>query len=119
MYYLDTIIFAKQMLPPNWRDARLTFAIVLLAPFKSILLDFAGFRSRAKLNVNLTAQTIVIEHYIKQMTHLNYGVYISQTTVVNEFKVNVPITGILYKNEIQIFLKKIIPAGRKYELIFY
>lgn len=119
MYYLDTIIFAKQMLPPNWRDARLTFTIVLLGPFKSILIDFANFRNRTKLNVNLSAQTIVVEHHIKQITGLTYGIFITQTTVVNEFKVNVPAAAVEHKNSIMIFLKKTIPAGKKYELIFY
>lgn len=119
MYFLDTVIFAKQMIPPNWRDYRLSFLIVLLTPFKSILNDFENFRTEAKSRVNLTAQTIVIEHHIKEITGLNYGVFINQTTIVNQFKVNVPIGSISFKNEIELFLKKIIPAGRNYELIFY
>ena len=107
------------MLPPNWRGAKLSFAIALLAPLFNLLEDFQQFRTSAELRVNLSAQTIVIEHHIRAITGLNYGVYITQTSIVNQFKVNVPIGSINYRHEIALFLNKIIPAGKDYEILFY
>ena len=119
MFFLDTTILAKQLLPPNWRDARFLFIITLLAPFKRVMNDFTVFRKQTRLESNLSAQTIVVEYKIKQLTGLNYGVFISQTNTVNEFRVNIPVSAIGQKAKISFFLKKTIPAGRKYDLIFY
>lgn len=119
MSMLDVNLLAKQLLPPNWRVFKWSYVLALLAPLKSINSEFEQFKSDTLMRVNLTAQTIVVEHHIRNITGLTYGVFINQTLIINQFVVNVPIGSIGHQNEIKIFLNKVIPAGRNYTLIFY
>ena len=133
MYFLDLNILAKQLLPPSWRVIRetvgavttekdsgqMSFLKVALKPFKVLLLDFNTFRQEAKSKVNLSAQTMVIEHHIEQLTSIRYGVFVSDEDAPNRFSVNVPTNGQTKEQEIRQFLRKVVPAGRSYQLIFY
>ncbi len=133
MYFLDLNILAKQLLPPNWRVIKETDGISaaekdsgefnylksVLIPFKLLLDDFHAFRKQVVKNINLTSQTIIIEDHIKKITGISYGIFIQDGNQINYFKVNVPLLGQSKEKEIIQFLRKIVPAGRKYELLFY
>ena len=119
MYFLNVNILASQLLPPHWRDARLMYMKAILKPFAVIIQDFTSFRTASKSAINLTPQTMIIEHHLKKITGISYGIFIADTSLPNHFKIHIPSGEQNHLNEITVFLKKIIPAGRKYELIFY
>ncbi len=133
MYFLDIEILIKQLLPPSWRMIKETVGTVTierdsgqmnylkatLKPFKLLLQDFHAFRKQAKSKVNLSAQVVVIEHHIEQLTGIRYGIFVSNEAAPNHFSVNVPIAGQTKEKEIIQFLQKVVPAGRKHQLIFY
>ncbi len=133
MYFVDINILIKQILPPSWRYVKVPdgdggfedketgkffFIKAILKPFDSLLSEFKDFRKSTKSKINLTPQVMVMEHHIKNITSLDYGVYISDVAI-GHFKVNVPDTAIAHENEILIFLNNITPIGRRYELNFY
>ncbi len=66
-----------------------------------------------------SAQTIVIERHIEQLTGIRYGIFVSDEAAPNLFSINVPVAGQTKEKEITQFLQKIVPAGRKHQLIFY
>ncbi len=133
MYFLDLNILAKQLLPPNWRINRtqISTAIIkrdsgyfnylqaILKPFEAILNDFKAFGKEIKTNVNLSAQTIVVENHIEELTGIRIGISVSDGSESSSFSINIPIAGQSHQREIIQFLQKIVPMGRKCELIFY
>jgi hypothetical protein len=129
MYFLNIVTYIKQILPPNWRismqlgiltdSGKFKILKVLLTPFNLLINDFNAYRYNALSEINLSAQTYVIEHYLMKITNINYGIYLSDTTSPNVFKVNIPISVISHRYEISSFLNKIIPAGRKYTINYY
>ncbi len=133
MYFLDLNILALQLLPPSWRvikqtvgsttlerdSGQMNYLKALLKPVKLLLQDFNAFRKAAKSKVNLSAQTMAIEHHIEQLTGIRYGIFLLDDPAPNHFSVNVPVAGQTKEKEITQFLQKIVPAGRKYQLIFY
>ncbi len=133
MYFLDLTILARQLLPPSWRNIKTTIGTIttekdsgqmnylktLLLPFKILLNDFHAFRKQVVKNINLTAQTLVIENHIKEITGISYGIFIQDGNQVNHFTVNVPLSVQAKEKDILQFLRNIVPAGRNYELLFY
>ena len=133
MYFLDLDILIKQLLPPWWRIIRKQtptgiietdsgetyFLKSVVAPFKLILQDFYQFQNLTKQNINLSGQTMVIEHHIEQLTGIRYGIFILDEPQVNHFSVNVPVSGQSKEKQINQFLQKIVPIGRRYQLKFY
>ncbi len=133
MYFFDLNILALQLLPPSWRviketvgtitternSGQMNYLKAVLKPFKLLLQDFHTFREQAKSKVNLSAQVVVIEHHIEQLTGIRYGIFVSDEAALNHFSVNVPVAGQTKEKEIIQFLQKVVPAGRKHQLIFY
>ncbi len=125
MYFLDLYRVILQIFPPNWRfkedgtdSPKVDFLHVILTPFKHLLNDFEIFRNESELNINLTAQVMVVENHIRNITGESYGVYVADTAI-NQFSVNVPATSTNKENEIRQFLNKVIPLGRNYTINFY
>ena len=133
MYFLDLNILALQLLPPCWRTSKqtagntttekhsgqLNYLKAVLAPFALLLEDFNAFRKGAKSKVNLSAQTMVIEHHIEQLTEMSYDIFVTDGTVPNHFSVNLPIVAQTKEKQIIQFLQKTVPAGRNYQIIYY
>lgn len=119
MYFLDINILAKQLLPPTWRTSKkLQFFTTVLIPFNHILSDFKIFRKETKSRVNLSSQVIIIEEHVKNITGIKSGVDIIDGEQKNEFILKLPAAGMLYEKKIRLFLKKKVPTGITYELIF-
>lgn len=133
MYFLDLKVLALQLLPPCWRTSKQTvgstttekhsgqvnYLKAVLAPFKLLLQDFNAFIKGAKSKVNLSAQVVVIEYHIEQLTGIRYGIFVSDGAVPNHFSVNLPIAAQTKEKQITQFLQKTVPAGRNYQLIYY
>lgn len=120
MYFFDVNIFASQMIPPNWRGGKLLLLKSLFKPVSILLQEFEDFRESSRKLVNITPQTMVIEYRLRVITGIWYGIYISESpTIKNHFTVNIPASGQASGNEIKVFLKQTVPAGRKYTINFY
>ncbi len=129
MFYLNLDILIKQLLPPNWRSSvvggfvvdsgKVNYLKSILTPFKLLLNDIKEFRLSTQTKINLTAEVIVVENHLKNLSGVQLGVYLSDSVQSNIFVVNIPVAGQPNENEIKSFLSKIIPAGRKYTLNFY
>ena len=116
----DIDILILQILPRNWRIApKIAILKAILKPFKELLNDIDTFRTDAISRVNLSAQTIVIEHHLKKITGEKYGVYVSDELPALNFSVNVPNNANGFQAEIESFLKQVTPIGRVYTLNFY
>ena len=117
MYFLNTDILILQLLPPNWRTVKgkVSFLKVVLSPVKKTLKDFKTFRKAQQKEINLTAQVMVIEHYIERLLDAHYGVSVSETGA-GQFSLNLPKAAGARENEIRQFLGRILPLGRRYEL---
>lgn len=133
MYFYSIDVFIRQFMLPHWRDVKVSdgeggyidkpsgkfyFIRSITFPFRSLLNEFKVFRQETNAKINLNAQVMVIEHHIKQITGAVYGVYVTDH-LDNQFKVNIPELYVEHKDEIQSFLKKVTPLGRKYSLNFY
>ena len=99
-------------------SGKVVFLKAILKPFKLLLNDVNEFRIKTKRDINLSPQTIVIENHIRNLTGLIYGISISDG-VVNNFVINIPISGQTEETKITAFLNKIVPVGRNYSLNFY
>ena len=117
MYFLNTDLLILQLLPPNWRTVKgkVSFLKVLLSPVKKTLKDLKTFRKAQQKDINLTAQVIVIEHYIERLLEVHYGVSVGETGP-GRFSINLPKAARGRENEIKQFLGKVLPMGRRYEL---
>ncbi len=127
MFFLNPDILIKQIIPPNWRyvpnsvneSGKYLFLKSISKPFNWILNSLIEFRSNTKTKINLTAEVIILENKLKEITGLTYGIYISDTITANIFEVHIPISAQIYRIEIQEFLNKVIPTGRIYSIIYY
>jgi len=133
MYFLNLDILIKQLLPPNWRYVRTSnnnnvfvydsgktkFLKALLKPFKLLLNDFHFFRTNIKTKINLTAETIIVENHLKIITGISYGISLPDGILSGQFSVLIPAIVSNKEPEIKSFLEQIVPAGCKYQIIFY
>ena len=120
MYFLNLDILILQLFPVHWRNVtgKVAFLKVVLTPFKQLLNDFNLFRKSQKTDINLSAQVIVIENYIETVLGVRYGVFIREDTP-GHFLLNIPEFGRTEEKEIKQFLNKVLPLGRKYQIIYY
>lgn len=99
-------------------NGKFHFLKSILKPFKDLLNDFEIYRRSTVKKINLSAETGIIEQQIQRIIGINQGVYILDG-VGKSFSLNIPIVGQANENEIKSFLKKTLPIGRKYDLIYY